>query len=400
MKHKVQSNIWKYYAVSLLGGAAFFYNAIYTWYWKYWDLNFTQVGFMVSTALLTALVLEIPTGVFADLYGRKKSMVLSAICNFIAISFFTFGSSFWIFTAGFVFGGAAAAFGSGAGSALFFDSLKFLGIENQYIKHSARLNALFICFDIISGFLAPLMFEVNVRWPYYVSWLASLFAVFLQLTLYELPLAKATGGAVKRYLDQTFAGLKIFFKTPLIFRLSLLNFVLFVGGNSFAEIIIGPFMSASGFTLKQFSVIGLIGSVIQTSTTLFSDKFENKLGNRLSLFIIAVGTPLTLAICSFSRNFIFTGLITGIYYSLASFADVVIDNYLNLSISDDSRRATVLSIGSMFTRFLALFMMPLFGNYADFAGPVAGLVLISVVMFVAAPLVVGSILRVRVRSSA
>jgi len=44
-------------------------------------------GGEIGSTLLISVVLDIPTGAFADLYGRKKSVVVGYFFNFLAISF-------------------------------------------------------------------------------------------------------------------------------------------------------------------------------------------------------------------------------------------------------------------------------------------------------------------------
>ena len=70
----LSGNFWKFYLAAILGGFAFFYNAIDTLYYRHFELSFGQIGLLISASLLTALVLEVPTGVFADLYGKPAGV--------------------------------------------------------------------------------------------------------------------------------------------------------------------------------------------------------------------------------------------------------------------------------------------------------------------------------------
>lgn len=127
IKYQSKSNVWKLYLGALLGGFAFFYNAIDTLYYRHFNLSFQQIGWIISASLIAAFIMEVPSGSFADLYGKKKALVAAALSNLLATGLVALGSSFPTFLLGFVLWGVGRAFNSGASSALLFDSLKALG---------------------------------------------------------------------------------------------------------------------------------------------------------------------------------------------------------------------------------------------------------------------------------
>lgn len=118
-----RSNVWKFYLVATLSGFAFFYNGIETLYYRHFNLTFEQIGFLISASLIAKLLLDIPTGSFADIYGKKKSIIVASILGLIGLAFLSFGSNFNTFVLGFIFMGFAGAFSTGAASALLYDSL-------------------------------------------------------------------------------------------------------------------------------------------------------------------------------------------------------------------------------------------------------------------------------------
>ena len=184
-QERYKNNIWKYYLASILGGFAFFYNAIDTLYYRHWGLSFEQVGWLLGASMATSLILEIPTGAFADLYGKKKSILIASLFNLLGISCLAFGSSFPIFLLGFVFWGVSTAFNSGAGNAWLYDSLKATGDEKTLTKHLGRLSSAFISVDILSSVIAPLLFALNVRLPYFVSFIAMIVVILIQASMFE-----------------------------------------------------------------------------------------------------------------------------------------------------------------------------------------------------------------------
>jgi MFS family permease len=75
----MRGNIWKLYVLSFSGGVAFFFNSIETLYYRHFGLNFQQIGLLLSASLLAKVILDVPTGAFADTYGKKKSLLISTV---------------------------------------------------------------------------------------------------------------------------------------------------------------------------------------------------------------------------------------------------------------------------------------------------------------------------------
>ncbi len=117
--------------------------AIYSTYLMKSGLNLFQINVVNATFFLTLFVCEIPTGAFADLFGRKKSFVIS--CAILAVSMFVYGlsSSFYGFILAEVIGGIGCTFMSGAFQAWFVDSMKHHGHDGD-LKPIFAKNAL-IC---------------------------------------------------------------------------------------------------------------------------------------------------------------------------------------------------------------------------------------------------------------
>ena len=88
-----RSNLWKFYLTAVLSGFAVFYNGVDTLFYRHFDLSFEQIGFLVSASLGATLLFEIPTGSFADIYGKKISVLAGSFFILIGLGFVVFGSS-------------------------------------------------------------------------------------------------------------------------------------------------------------------------------------------------------------------------------------------------------------------------------------------------------------------
>lgn len=365
---RYKSNIWKYYVASLLGGFAFFYNAIDTLYYRHWSLSFEQVGWLIGISMVTTLLLEIPTGAFADLYGKKKSILIASLFNFLGIGCLALGSSFPIFLIGFAFWGVSTAFSSGAGNAWLYDALKALGKEKTLTKYLGRLSSMFISVDILSSILAPLLFALNVRLPYYVALIAMLIVITVQLSMFEKETKVLASGLelIKENLKQITSSISLIRGNTIFIWLTFLGFIFFASNKAISEIVSGPFLTTvAGYSVPTLSIILSIASLIQTITVFFADKFEDKLGLKWSLVLLLLLFPLSIMLYSLTRdNVILTALIVGFYFSLVSFSEVVFESNLSHRLPDN-KRATLLSVNSMIVKTATLLVLPAFGLLVD-----------------------------------
>ena len=104
-------------------------------------LDFKQIGILTAVKLISSNLFEVPTGVFADMVGRKTSIVIS----FFLYSAVMFGvaniSVFWMFIVLDILKALSSAFFSGSLEALVYDSLKMNNTENTYDKVIANMES-------------------------------------------------------------------------------------------------------------------------------------------------------------------------------------------------------------------------------------------------------------------
>jgi MFS family permease len=87
-------------------------------------LSYTQIGFLIAFRELFINLMEIPSGAVADLFGRRRSMVLSFVSYIISFAIFGFSRYYWhLFIAMFFFA-IGEAFRTGTHKAMIFTWLR------------------------------------------------------------------------------------------------------------------------------------------------------------------------------------------------------------------------------------------------------------------------------------
>ena len=77
-------------------------------------LDLLQINLVNFFFFTTLLIFEIPTGAFADVFGRKLSFVVSCVLFSSGMFVYAFAQSFWGFVLAEVISAAGATFASGA----------------------------------------------------------------------------------------------------------------------------------------------------------------------------------------------------------------------------------------------------------------------------------------------
>ena len=125
---------------------------IITLFYKYTWLSLVQIVLISNVSTLAVTLLELPTSVFADITGMRKSLVISVICNAIAASFIFLFPSFWGFIVAAIFSWLYWSFRSGTGQAFLEENLEVLWKENKFWKEIGRFMAL----ENVAGVITPL----------------------------------------------------------------------------------------------------------------------------------------------------------------------------------------------------------------------------------------------------
>ena len=141
-------NITKFYISSAFGGFTLFHGVL-GFYMRQIGFSYTQIFFLSALYEILVFLFEIPTGVFADRFGLKKSAVMGHFIS--AVSCFPialFPTSYSVFLLSSLLSAICTTLNSGSVEALQYESLRDILREAVYTKLRGRLAA-------IGGFSMP-----------------------------------------------------------------------------------------------------------------------------------------------------------------------------------------------------------------------------------------------------
>ena len=161
----------QYYILSFMfsAGGMSIISAIHASYLINHGLNLFQVNLVNAIFYVTLFTCEIPTGAFADVFGRKASFVVA--CALLSLSMVVYGSSstFVGFVLAEMVGAVGHTFRSGAFQAWLVDSLKYHGYEGQFNHIFGRESVVNKVGGGLGALLGAYLMHYNSTFPWFFA---------------------------------------------------------------------------------------------------------------------------------------------------------------------------------------------------------------------------------------
>ncbi|MFE0724993.1 MFS transporter [Streptomyces rochei] len=121
-------------------------------------LSVWQMSSLFALWSLTGVLLEVPSGAWADAVSRRLLLVLAPLLTAAGFALWVLVPSYGAFALGFVLWGAGGALGSGALEALVYDELDRAGAADRYARVMGRARAIGIAATMAAMGLAGPVF--------------------------------------------------------------------------------------------------------------------------------------------------------------------------------------------------------------------------------------------------
>lgn len=218
-------NRWLFFLTTFLSGLIFIIPI-----WVMFErriLTLGQMALLEAVATGLTLVLELPTGALADLWGRKASAGLGLLLQGIGNIISGFSHEPIQFVVGYGITCIGVALWSGASDALLYDSLKELKQESQFAKVSSTNSMMFQVGIVVASLAGGYLYNMAIFWPYVLYGLGLMAAGLGFFAMVE-PTIDSQVFTLKNYLRQTVAGVRELGRTDSAFKVSI--FYILVGG--------------------------------------------------------------------------------------------------------------------------------------------------------------------------
>lgn len=328
------------------------------------DVSYT---FAMSLPIVTGaaqLILEMPSGVMSDLFGRRLTLFLGTFCYMLNFALFYVAQGPGMLIASAVAFGASLALFSGTDSAFLYDTLKALDKEEEYARVEGRAFALQMTGMALGGLIGgPIAAVYGMRTVLLIMIAIGSLNTLLTLAFVEPPHYKKS--VDRRFFSHLTSSLTFAARHPRVRFLSLFGGIimaLMVAGHRVFQ----PALQEAGIPLAWFGPIYAFWLAI-TAVTAFNAK---RIADHLGFQALLLAIPLLLVVGYLPLTLI-AGLGMVLVIALLEIAwglhKPVIEAYLNEHL-DSHRRATVLSISGFIMSVTLFIVAPLTGIISDVAG--------------------------------
>ncbi len=327
---------------------------------------------------LTVVLLEIPTGYFADVFGRKNSLIIASVFLTLGIFAYSLGYNFYQFLIAEMLWAFGVSFVSGTDSAFIYDTLKDMKQEKHYKRIWGNLIYYSLIATSVASIIGGYIGKINFRWTFYAMLPFLVLLVPLSLSLNEPKRHKLI--FKEGYLIELFKILRFSFVENIKLRWLMLYSAIIVGFNSAVLWIYQPYFKLTGVDVFYFGFIFAAFNVVAAISSKYAHYIEEKIGQRYSLMLLILlisGSYFLMSnfIYLFSFSFAF------LQQFVRGFSRPVITDYIN-KLTNSKIRATVLSAQNMVGRLFYAAIIPFVGYIADVYTLIQALLILGVTSFV------------------
>ncbi len=175
--------------------------------------SLVQIGIAETVFHITSLIFEIPSGILADRYDRKKMLLVSHMMAVLGNIVMAVSNGFGLVCLSLAFHALCYNFASGSGDALAYDSLKSVHQEERYERYSSTQLIIYRAGSAISTLCAGMALFMGYRLAYAISALTHLVTLLITCRLEEVKAVSEENGAETAYkpADRISSGLFRYF---------------------------------------------------------------------------------------------------------------------------------------------------------------------------------------------
>lgn len=326
--------------------------------------SLVEIGLAETVFHITSLILEIPSGVLADVFGRKTMLVVSSIMRMIGNIIMIASCNLFMVCISIAFYAMSYNFSSGSGDALAYDSLKTENKEAYYEKYASNQLLIYRLCNGLSTLCAGFALFIGYKAAYGTDIIMGIIQIRILISLCEVGL-QHNGNLEKNMFSAVRKELITCFATSLSFLKSAKKAILLMFCNSLVgaiDILLLFFLQAKlpevgmprwalGFALFFMEMGGVFGAKIILKCNMM--RYRN-------IFVIA--TLLVLFGVLLEHSGMYVIMTAGGF--IAALSDDALQVRTNTMLQDmfpSEQRATLISIESFTFSMIMIVLSPLAG---------------------------------------
>ncbi len=324
-------------------------------------LSITSIMTLKSVYAITIIALELPSGYFSDVLGRKNMLVTGSFLGAAGYFVYSLTHSYAGFLVAEIALGAGQSFISGADSAMLFDTLASSQRQKQYARFEGINASVGNFSEAFAGIAGGGLALISLRLPFYVQAVIATSAIPASLALVEpnIPRPKRTHDRMK----QVTAVLAKIIRYEKDLRFNLLFSSIIGAATLLMAWFAQPLFEKMLMPLALFGVAWTGLNLVTGGSSVLAHRIEARLGELRTLKLIAFCIPLLMILSGIVPNFAIIPVLL-VFYFLRGIATPVLKDYVNQR-TETEVRATVMSLRDLTIRVFFSLFAPMAGWLTD-----------------------------------
>ncbi|MBN2851576.1 MAG: MFS transporter [Clostridia bacterium] len=369
------------------------------------NISLYQIGLLYALREAIIYLFEIPSGVFADRYGKKLELIICFIFYIISFVFFFIGKPVVFIAFAMFFFGLGEAFRSGTHKAMIMTYLDKNAITYKKSEVYGYTRSYSLIGSSISSLIAIILiyFLPATRYIFLVTIIPYLADFYLILTYPEYLNEKVESKfTVKSIFIEAFHNLKnLFTDRKLLYYVFNSSFFesVFKTSKDYIQVLVFALIVSSGITFGTnftsddvtYIILGLVYSVIYIISSYATRNthkliFKNNIDKTINLLWFIMAFTMFLIFIFSELNLISLVIV---FYLLSY---VIMNLRIPLVLEklgdnmESNKRATYLSVESQLQSLFVFFLAPFLGYIADTYGVPYGFAAIGVLLLLVSPI--------------
>ncbi|MCP4567277.1 MAG: MFS transporter [FCB group bacterium] len=353
----VGRNINGYYAFHFFFNLIFWL-PIYAIFFLTKNLDFASILILFALSKTSQTLLEIPSGVLADRWGRRPVLMLGSFLHSAGYLCIAFGADMYWYLGGMILHGAGYAFVSGTDSALLYDSLAAAGREEEFKQIEGRAYMYNLSAAGAGGLVGGILATQDLILPYIASAISAFLACLVIATCLEPPRHKR-GVTFSRFLGSAAEVIKGNRSIRAAILFSALTFGLLLVCHKFSQ----PYLQRAEIDIEYFGVIYFVWLIFAALSSNFSNAIEQRIGYRFYFLSLPILTGAVVVYLGLYQNWGGAALVLLYQFVWGSLRPQI--NHIINRETASSMRATILSTAGFGSSIVYIIFGPLFGLAAD-----------------------------------
>lgn len=371
------NQVRKFYLASFLKNQVYFVPVIVLFFQDL-GLSYSQIFWIFTIGAAFSFIIEIPTGIFADLYGQRRSIIISKFLIFISFIFFGFSGNFVALLIANLIYELGKSFRSGTETAYvvnYLNEQKDRHSKNSEEKYrlpsytKIKINQKFYAriseslAAIFGGFIA---YRFGFSWVFFVAALPALIN-----WLQTLGWAKLEGEGDQKGQSMSIASNWLFLKDSFrelrgkkVVSMIIINISIFGAALAALDKFVQPYMKSAGIELQHFGLIYSLFLIIIAFLVKFAAKLEDKVGGEKIMNYSNLFALVPLVVLASGAPTIWSVALFFVVLMIDNLRSPVANNLFHEQVSA-AKRATMGSILELFESLNKLWILPLIGYAAD-----------------------------------